>query len=212
MNDRHCVWCKAGVSTIQSPVLTRLTPTSALYDWVQRAAGREVNLGHLRAELRILPGQTVVDVGAGTGTMAGLVPSEARYVGVDADAGMLQRLRHKHEGRFAVRCDAARLGLADRFADWTLCVAVTHHLPDDALPRVIAELARVTRGSLVFLDALRARAWGRGALLWSLDRGAYPRTEGALLAALDAAFAIRRIKRYAVHHDYLLCVGEPRTL
>ena len=182
------------------------------YDWIQRAAGRDVNIAHLRAELRILPGQTVVDVGAGTGTLAGLVPSQARYIGVDTDADMLRQLRHKHPGRFSVQSDAGRLGLADRSADWTLCVAVTHHLTGDALPRAIAELARITRGSLVFLDALQARAWGRGALLWSLDRGAYPRTEGDLLAALEASFTIRRIKRYAVHHRYLLCVGEPRKL
>lgn len=101
----------------------------------------------------------VVDVGAGTGALAGAIRSaapEARVVAVDASAGMLRVARSRRAT--AVLGDALALPLADRTADAVVLAYVLVHLADPA--RAVHEAARVLRGG------------GRtGAITWAWDRG-----------------------------------------
>jgi hypothetical protein len=90
-----------------------------------------------------------------------------------------------------------------------VCVDVAHHLEDDELPGFVAEVARVARSRLVFVDPLWTRRLSVGALLWRYDQGAHPRTANTLLDALRARFEIERVERYRVLHHYVLCVARP---
>jgi hypothetical protein len=42
-----------------------------------------------------------------------------------------------------------------------------------------------------------------------MDRGSYPRTPEALIAAVERQFRIEHVERYSILHDYMLIVGRP---
>jgi SAM-dependent methyltransferase len=87
----------------------------------------------------------VVDVGAGTGALAGAIRSAApaaRVAAVDFSAGML-RFARARRGATAVRADAHSLPLADGTADAVVLAYVLFHLADPA--RAVREAARVLR-------------------------------------------------------------------
>jgi SAM-dependent methyltransferase len=181
-----------------------------IYDGLQRVLGRRVTRERLRRHLAAFPRGTILDIGAGTGSWTELAPAGARYIGIDLDANMLAQLRTKFPSTLVVIGDAARLGIASGCADLTMCIAVAHHLAPGPFAALVDELARITRGSLLFLDAIRPRGFGASWLLWQIDRGAYPRTEAELLDAISARFDIRTVERHSIHHSYVLCIGTPK--
>lgn len=93
------------------------------------------------------PRGETLDVGCGTGTLAGrLARPDRPVVGCDPSAGMLEVLRRDVPGVAAVHADGTALPFADdRFA-LVLCVAVLHHVAaPDAVRRTLAEMVRVCR-------------------------------------------------------------------
>lgn len=181
-----------------------------LYDFHQAHGGGRQIAAQVERALSGFGGGTLLDIGAGTGMLAGLVPPEVSYVWLDNDRLKLQGLVAKSIDCLAVLGDAARLPFEDGAADWTAMVEVSHHLPDDALHACLDEVARVTRDRFVFVDALRGRRV-RSKLLWQLDLGAFPRTESALLRALEARFELESVVRFRINHDHLLCVCVPHA-
>lgn len=117
-----------------------------------------------RAMLALMPdrlhGQTVLDVGCGSGRYAlhALHRGAARVTGVDVSPQMLARAGAAlgsggHGVRVGlVRGSVAALPFADASADLTLCGLVVGHLTD--LHQCLAELRRVTRpgGSVLCSD------------------------------------------------------------
>ena len=63
-------------------------------------------------------------------------------------------------------------------------------------------------GLFIIRDAVKS---GRipGRLLWMLDRGAFPRPQDQLEAALRAHFDIVHEEEFAILHRYVLWVGNP---
>ena len=164
----------------------------------------------MRDALRGLSGVgTLLDIGAGTGLVAGLTPAGTRYVWLDNDVLKLRGFLARSTAGEAVLGDAAQLPVADDAVDWAVMVAVSHHLPDDVFDTCLHEAARVTRDRFLFVDALRGRRL-RSGLLWQLDRGRFPRTEAVLLEAIARRFEVTRVERFSEIHDYLLCVASPR--
>jgi SAM-dependent methyltransferase len=180
-----------------------------VYDFTQAHGGYKHVERRLAPELGSLGGKTVLDVGAGTGTLARLLPANARYLWLDADAQKLQGFRRDSGERLALLADASRLPLHDGSVDVVLTVDVSHHLEDDVLVAFLDEAARVARERLVFLDAV-ASPRVRSRLLWRYDRGANPRPPQELIARLEASFVPLRVDRFRIHHDYVFFVGEPR--
>jgi SAM-dependent methyltransferase len=191
-------------------VIHRLAHSPRLYDAIQAAAGARVVRERLRPHTRAFTGSRVLDIGAGTGAYVGVVPNPAEYVALDLDARKLARLAQKWPGVTTMVGDATRLDFAPQSFDHALCTFVAHHLDDRGLVRFIAGLRHVLRQTLVLVDPLRADARLRSRLLWSIDRGSYPRTRDELLAALERDFELEHEERFAVHHAYLLCVARPR--
>jgi SAM-dependent methyltransferase len=180
-----------------------------VYDVIQVLAGRHIAQRRLRAAVAGACGQTVLDVGAGTGNLARLLPPDATYWALDNDPTKLRRLQAKVPSARCLEGSALNIGLPDDAVDWTVCVAVAHHLNDEDLPRLFAELARVTRHRLVFLDPIWTSRRGITKLLWRYDRGSYPRTADALLAAFAIGFEIEWVKHFRALHEYVLCAGAP---
>jgi ubiquinone/menaquinone biosynthesis C-methylase UbiE len=187
-----------------------LPGTERFYDLLQRVLGYDKAARRIEAALGDTRGRVVLDVGGGTGNLLAYLARGTRYVCIDNDFAKLERLRDKRLEAAAILGDATRLPLLDKEVDDALCVAVTHHLSNDALPALVSELARVTRGRVVVWDALREPSSIRGRLLWRIDRGSFPRTENDLRSFLEEGLDHVSSERLTIHHHYLLWVGRPR--
>jgi len=190
--------------------IRRVVGDPRLYDRVQRLFGLELTRRRLRPLLADTGGRLVLDVGAGTGLAVPVLPMSARYVWLDNDPDKLRGARDTHRAPRGILGDATRLGLRDLSIDVVLCFAMSHHLGDAQLEAMLAELARVVRERLVFLDAVVVPGSPRSRLMWAIDRGQHPRTLPALRAALERRFTIDTIEQYTVYHRYLLCTASPR--
>ncbi len=137
-----------------------------LYTLILRFAfrGKEPKLWQMIADLaQLRPGETVLDVGCGTGTLA-LVAKErvgitGRVYGLDPSRQMIAYARRKAAGR-SLSVDfqlgvVEHLAFPDRSFDVVLCTWMIHHLPTDDKRQGLAEMARVLKpgGRLLLVDS-----------------------------------------------------------
>jgi SAM-dependent methyltransferase len=187
----------------------RILGNAVLYDGIQRVAGMERLRRRLSPVLGTLEAGTLLDVGAGTGAFYDLLPERVTYVALDVDARKLERLHAKHGDVEGVVGSADALPFeADAF-EYTLCTNVAHHLSDADFEHMVSELGRVTSRQLVFVDPLRANRLA-SRMLWSIDRGSYPRSYEQLVEGLSSRFASEHVEAFTILHRYLLFVGGPR--
>lgn len=136
-----------------------LTP---LYDWVQRwIVGDTRYKTRLIEQADIQPGQRVLDLGCGTGTLAIMVKRavpEAEVVGLDADPQMLQMARAKAtQENIAVQFDQGMtfaLPYPDESIDRVMSSLMIHHLKTPDKDRTAREVYRVLKpgGQLHVID------------------------------------------------------------
>jgi ubiquinone/menaquinone biosynthesis C-methylase UbiE len=181
-----------------------------VYDAVQKMAGREENFRRLKPLLASAKGELLLEAGAGTGEIARILEPTTRYLWLDNDVQKLAGFRTKNKNHLAVLADGTRIPLADHSVHSVLTSFVTHHLQSHELDLFLAELARVCRYQLVFLDGLEDRSSWVSNVMWRYDRGSHPRTEEHLLSKLRQYFELDVIQRYKIYHHYLLCTGRPR--
>lgn len=193
-------------------IANRIASIPVVYDLVQHVLGDEQSVRRLKPYFSQMAGATIADIGAGTGYWAHLIPSTARYTLTDVDLAKLLAFRRKRLPGCTVLSDAARMSFGDKSVDFTLALAVTHHLPDEQLCGLLSEAARISRRGFLFLDPLVAPDLWRSRLLWRYDLGHYPRAVDELRAAISERFVIEREEIYEVHHRYLLCFAIPRTV
>ena len=114
---------------------------------------------------RIQPGEKVLDVGCGTGTLAievqQRVGATGRVFGVDPGTQQIARARSKAARRnlpIDFRIGVIELlAFPDQTFDVVLSTLMTHHLPDDLKRQGLSEIARVLKpgGRLVIADFKR---------------------------------------------------------
>jgi SAM-dependent methyltransferase len=107
-----------------------------------------------------------LDVGCGTGTLAGrLAVAGYAMTGVDPSAGMLDVLRARVPAVQAVQASGTELPFPDASFDLVLTVASLHHIADPGdVRRTLREMVRVTRPGgrvLVWDHNPRNPYWGR---------------------------------------------------
>ena len=135
---------------------------------------------------------SLLDVGAGSGELLRVAALEAKrkglraeLIGVELNERSARAIREESRGFdcvAAVRADALRLPFADGAFDYAVCSLFTHHFTDDAVVRVLREMARVARRRVFVIDLHRhALAY----LLYTtagrlLVRSALVREDGAL--------------------------------
>jgi SAM-dependent methyltransferase len=142
------------------PAMGRSAPT-ALYDVFTRALGARPIHWQLVAQAGLAPGQTVLEVGTGTGEvllLAARVAPGATLVGLDPDPNVLDLARRKAAGRgVALRLErgyADALPCADGSVDRVLSSFMFHHLPPGEQRTMLTEVRRVLTpgGSLHLVD------------------------------------------------------------
>jgi len=173
---------------------------TALYDPVIRLTTRERAFKErLLRQASVEPGMSVLDLGAGTGTLALLAKREvpsALVDGLDADPKMLERGRAKaDEAGVDLHFDEGmsyELPYADGQFDRVLSTLFFHHLTSGDKRRTVREITRVLKPG----GELHVADWGRPAdpvmALLSLSirllDGAEPTREN-LAGSLPAIFA-----------------------
>ena len=162
------------------PAFTRL------YDTVVALTMREATFrGRLRAQVLdgLAPGAAVVDVGAGTGTLAiALAAAGSEVIGVDGDPEVLA-LAHAKPGADAVQWRkglATALPLPGAGADRVVMSLLLHHLDPAGKRTALAEAVRVLRPG----GRLHVADWGR-------PRDPLMRAAARVLTRVDDAEGLR---------------------
>jgi ubiquinone/menaquinone biosynthesis C-methylase UbiE len=133
--------------------------TFLIRGWLRELRQRTATLARLQ------PGEKVLDVGCGTGTLAievqQRVGATGRAFGVDPGAQQIARARSKAARRnlpidFKVGV-IEHLDFPDQTFDVVLSTLMMHHLPDDLKRQGLSEIARVLKpgGRLVIADFKR---------------------------------------------------------
>jgi SAM-dependent methyltransferase len=131
----------------------------------------------------------VLDVGCGPGTNAHRFAG-AEYVGVDINDHYLSIARSKYAGQFVQadleHADLTALGTFDTI----LVNSFLHHLPDDAVGRVLGQLGHLLdpAGSVHMLELVMPDRPSRATLMAKLDRGRYARGLSAWRQLFEAQF------------------------
>jgi ubiquinone/menaquinone biosynthesis C-methylase UbiE len=123
---------------------------------LQQLRLRTIDLAQLQ------PGEAVLDVGCGTGTLAQLakerVGTAGRVSGIDPGSQQIARARSKSGRRnFPIDFQVGvieQLSFPDHSFDVVFSTLMMHHLPDDLKRRGLSEIARVLKpqGRLVIVD------------------------------------------------------------
>jgi SAM-dependent methyltransferase len=177
-----------------------------IYDLSQWLAGASTSRKVFREEFAALPATgCVLDVGGGTGLSRPLLPLGWKYFCLDPDSQKLEGFRAKFPNDEAVQASACEVPLNDESFDLCIMIAVSHHLTDKELRLALSEIKRLLRpgGKFMLMDAVWNPLNLRSRVLWSLDRGSYPKTRIALAGQL-AEFSIQSTRFWKAHHEYAL--------
>jgi SAM-dependent methyltransferase len=178
-----------------------------------RAARREFAARYVRAET----GQTIVDVGCGTGELAPHLGRGVHYVGFDLSPRYIEAARARFSGIGRFECmdvaDAADLGISD--ADIAVAFGLLHHLDDVQCISLFRSLAMVLResGRVVTIDPTFAPGQHAiAAFLAGRDRGRNVRSPSEYEGLARLAFSDVRCH---TRHDllrlpYSHCIMEMR--
>lgn len=141
-------------------------------------------------QLARLPVTRVLDVGCGPGTNARRFAG-VDYVGVDINERYLAIARGRHSGRF-IQADLAAEGSLSGLGtfDTILVNSFLHHLPDDAVARVLRQLHHLLdpRGRIHLLELVMPERRSLARLMATLDRGRYARPLAAWRTLFTAHF------------------------
>jgi ubiquinone/menaquinone biosynthesis C-methylase UbiE len=113
---------------------------------------------------------SVLDVGAGTGELLGVIAEFARsemrkshLVGLDLNSLSTNEIAaesKKYNEISPIQGDALSLPFADNSFDYIISSLFTHHLTDDQISRVLPEMSRVARRGITVIDLERSpKAW-----------------------------------------------------
>jgi ubiquinone/menaquinone biosynthesis C-methylase UbiE len=135
--------------------------TLPLYDPLVKLLGGDRVRRSLVEQADLVEGQTLLDVGCGTGSLVALVRSlnpGVQVTGIDPDPKALERARRKAvRAGVSIRLDqgfADALPYPDGSFDRVLSSFMFHHVPPAERPRMLGEARRILKpgGSLHLLD------------------------------------------------------------
>ena len=113
------------------------------------------------AALDLHPGNSVLDMGCGTGTLLSTIQAafpDIHSVGIDIDHRVLSRAKSKCPSSALFQCSMEVLPFSDSQFDQIVCSMAFHHLVDLEKRKVLREALRVCRpaGQLLLIDYAEA--------------------------------------------------------
>ncbi len=101
----------------------------------------------------IKAGMTIVDVGAGNGRLAKILPEGVNYIGIEpSDTLRMIANNPTSPPRFLVPGSLPTIPLPNQIVDGTVCLAVLHHIPtQESRLTSVAELIRITKPGGIIL-------------------------------------------------------------
>ena len=164
----------------------------------QRLGDREALEKTLLLEIERIESKefSVLDVGAGTGELLGVIAefarsngTKAKLVGLDLNDLSVREIAAeslKHNEISPVQADALNLPFDENAFDYSICSLFTHHLTPMQVPLVLKEMSRVARRGIVVIDLERSvKAW----LLYQVFCAAYRISP---LVRQDGSLSIRK--------------------
>ncbi len=140
----------------------------------------------------ILEGVSILDLGCGTGALAGFFQS-THYVGVDLNGDYIRQAKKKHPDHLFLQMDGRHLTWKKPSFDVVIIGGVLHHLNDQDAASLLGEARRVLKpegGRLVLWEDIpihsRFNLIGR-AVQW-LDKGEHIRLERQYLELIRTSF------------------------
>ena len=101
-------------------------------------------LALLEETFRPIAGRRILDIGCGSGLLAGaLLKRGAAVVGIDPDPAAVAKARISAPGATVLESPAETLPFADRSFDGCVFLNSLHHVPAGAMPGALAEACRV---------------------------------------------------------------------
>lgn len=129
---------------------------AAVYDQIFGRIFHESRESAVR-NLKVVPGERILEVGVGTGLALPLYPSHVRVVGIDISGGMLREAQERvaRHGLTHIelhRMDAGQMEFADDSFDTVMAAYVVTAVPD--YRKVVTEMIRVCRpgGRIIMLN------------------------------------------------------------
>jgi SAM-dependent methyltransferase len=146
-----------------------------------------------RTYIRARPGDKVLDLGCGTGTLLTCLP-DVEYVGIDMSPAYVEACRRRHGDRGRFLCLELTADSVDGFSDFDiiLAVGVVHHLDDARAENLFRTACDALRpgGRLVTLDGVFTSGQSRiKRALLEADRGRHVRSELAYRALAHGLFS-----------------------
>ncbi len=163
-------------------MIRRVSGMSFLQGALWTAARRVLNFGTYRGPVAraaaLQPGDSVVDVGCGTGEMAPIVPAGCHYLGVDLSEDNLRTARdwHSAPGREFRQLDLTKDPLPGGPFDVALMVAILHHMDDATTDAVLTQLVPQVRKRIVVMDFIAMEGNPVQRMWAALDQGKHVRT------------------------------------
>ena len=139
----------------------------------------------------------ILDVGCGPGTNARRFVG-AEYVGLDINEHYLEIARSKYSGQFIqADLETADLSALGTF-DTILVNSFLHHLPDDAVRRILLQVRHLldATGTVHFLELVMPEKRSLATVMAKLDRGRYARPLASWRALFEADFQPLTIEPY----------------
>lgn len=134
---------------------------------------------------KLKPGFKVLDVGCGFGNLLEFLPKNISYVGIDISQNYINyaKKRYKSRGRF-ICADVTKLDLNREKFDVIFIGNLFHHLPDNAVEKVLKSLLHLIKKETVVVSADNVYLKNQSFLsrfITSLDRGKYVRNKEGYL-------------------------------
>ena len=126
----------------------------------------------------LMPGESVMDIGAGTGELALLlktvVGNEGQVAAIDINESFLRRCRKRSE-KFDLRVDfrygnAAQIPFEENVFDAVTCSLMAHHLTTALKEAMFNDILRVLKpgGRLIFYDLAQPRSFKEWYQVWTV--------------------------------------------